>query len=38
MITHEYIPEADEIFDPEEVDNYFNMELALVRHDDGHVY
>ena len=38
MITNEDIPEADEIFDPEEVDNYFNMELALDRHDDGHEF
>ena len=35
MITNEYIPEADDIFDPEEFDNYVNMELALYRHDGG---
>ena len=35
VITHEDIPEADDIFDPEEFDNYVNMELALDRHDDG---
>ena len=35
MITNEDIPEADDIFDPEEFDNYVNMELALDRHDDG---
>ena len=35
MITNEEIPAADYIFDPEEFDNYFNMELALDRHDDG---
>ena len=29
------ILEADDIFDPEEFDNYVNMELALDRHDDG---
>ena len=33
MITNEDIPEADNIFDIEEFDNYFNMELALDRHD-----
>ena len=35
MITNEDIPEADDIFDPEEFENYVNMELALDRHDDG---
>ena len=35
VITNEDIPEADDIFDPEEFDNYVNMELALDRHDDG---
>ena len=34
VITNEDIPEADNIFDPEEFYNYFNMELALDRHDD----
>ena len=32
MITNEDIPEDDDIFDPEEFDNYVNMELALDRH------
>ena len=35
MITNEDIPEADDIFDPEEFDNCVNIELALYRHDDG---
>ena len=35
MITNEDIPEADDIFDPEEFDNYINMELALDRHNYG---
>ena len=35
VITNEDIPEVDDIFYPEEFDNYFNMELALDRHDDG---
>ena len=35
VITNEYIPEDDDIFDPEEFDNYVNMELALDRHNDG---
>ena len=35
MITNEDILEADDIFDPEEFDNYANMEIALDRHDDG---
>ena len=35
MIKNEDIPEADYIFDPEEFDNYVNMELALERHDNG---
>ena len=35
MTTNEDIPEADDIFDPEEFDNYVNMELATDRHDDG---
>ena len=35
MITNEDIPEADDILDPEEFDNYVNMELALDRNDDG---
>ena len=33
MITNEEIPEADDIFVPEEFDNYVNMQLALDRHD-----
>ena len=33
MITNKDIREADDIFDPEEFDNYFNMKLALDRHD-----
>ena len=35
VITNEDKQEADDIFDPEEFDNYFNMELALDRHDNG---
>ena len=35
MITNEYIPEADDILDPEEFDNYVNMELAKDRHNNG---
>ena len=35
MITNEDIPEADDIFDQEEVENYVNMEIALDRHGDG---
>ena len=35
VITNEDITKADDIFDPEEFDNYVNMELALDRHDDG---
>ena len=35
VITNEDIPEADDIFEPEEFNNYVNMELALDRHDDG---
>ena len=35
MITNEEIPEADDVFDPEEFDNYVNMKLALDRHDYG---
>ena len=35
VITNEDILEADDIFDPEEFDNYVNTELALDRHDDG---
>ena len=35
VITNEDIPEADDIFNPEEFDNFVNMELALDRHDDG---
>ena len=38
MITNEDIPEADDIFDPEEFDNYVNMELALDRHYDEHEF
>ena len=34
MITNEDIPEAGDIFDPEDFDNCVNMELALDRHDD----
>ena len=33
MITNEDIPESDDIFDPEDFDNYVNMELSLDRHD-----
>ena len=35
MITNEYIQEADDIFDPEDFDNYVNMELAMDRHNNG---
>ena len=35
VITNEDIPEADDIFDPEEFENYVNIELALDRHDNG---
>ena len=35
MITNEDKPEVDDIFDPEEFDNYINMEIALDKHDDG---
>ena len=35
MITNEDIPESDDIFDPEEFDNYVNMELALDRQNNG---
>ena len=35
MITNEDISEADDIFDPEYFDNYFNMEIALDMHDNG---
>ena len=35
VITNEDILEADDIIDPEELENYVNMELALDRHDDG---
>ena len=35
VITNEDIREADDIFDPEEFDNYVNMELALDKHEDG---
>ena len=35
MITNEDIPEADDISDPEELDNYANMELALYRQNYG---
>ena len=35
VIKNEDIPEADDIFDPEEFDNYVNIELALDRYDDG---
>ena len=35
MITNEDIPEADDIFNPDEFDNYVNMGFALDRHDDG---
>ena len=35
VITNEDILEADDIFDPEEFDNYVIMELALDRHDGG---
>ena len=34
VIKNKDIPEADDIFDPEEFDNYVNMELALDRHED----
>ena len=33
VIKNEDIPEADNIFDTEEFDNYVNMELTLNRHD-----
>ena len=32
VITNWDIPEADDIFDPEEFENYVNMELALDKH------
>ena len=32
VITNEDIPEADDIFDPEDFENYVTMELALDRH------
>ena len=35
VITNEEILEADDIFDPEEFENYVNMELALDSHEDG---
>ena len=35
MITNEDIPKSDDIFDPEEFDNYVNMELAPDRHEGG---
>ena len=35
MITNEDIPEAGDIFDSEEFDNYVNVELAMERHDYG---
>ena len=35
MITNEDIPDADDIFDQEEFDNYVNMEIALERRDNG---
>ena len=35
VITNEDIPEADDIFDPKEFDNYVNTKLAMVRHDNG---
>ena len=35
VITNEDISEADDIFYPEEFDNYVNMELELDRHDNG---
>ena len=35
MIINEDIPEADDIFYPEEFDNYVNMKFALDRHDNG---
>ena len=34
VITNEYIPEADNIFDTEGFDNYVNIKLALDRHAD----
>ena len=34
VITNEDIPESDDIFDPEEFDNYVKMELALDRNED----
>ena len=34
VITNEDKPEAGDIFDPEEFDNYVNTEFALERHDD----
>ena len=35
VITNEDIPEADDIFDPEEFENYVNIELALDGHENG---
>ena len=35
MITNEDIPEDGGIFDPEDFENFVNMELALDRHDAG---
>ena len=35
VVTNEDLQEADYIFNPEEFDNYFNMELSLDMHDDG---
>ena len=34
VITNKNIPEDDDIFDPEEFDNYINMEIVLDRHND----
>ena len=35
VIPNEDIPEADDIFNPEEFDNYVNMEIALDRNENG---
>ena len=35
VIKNEDIPEADDIFDREEFENYVNMVLALDRHNNG---
>ena len=35
VITNEDIPEVDDIFDPEELENYVTIGLVLDRHDNG---